>query len=249
MLQESPRSDTAMGAAFIAAKAKSKRSLEDLAKDLLRKASNNPIVAHDSVCDAVFGDVRVMLELLAAEFQIGDRDLRDAALRYLRRLTGAKTASAPGSTLHGRVVSMVQDGMSGAATRERIVADAETDQDLKAALVGRGAFDVARQATADIRRKAWGSLNNKADQHGDRVLALSRGNLLSFILPAGRALGECLKEEVDGAVGWYRLRQRDGAVKLAWLELVSGKLKSGQKVSDHLTSEQLAELQDQANAA
>jgi hypothetical protein len=66
-----------------------------VATDLLRRGGKNPIIVHDSLCEAVDRDIVLLKALLAEEFNIGDGDLRDGVLRYARKRAADMTYRAP----------------------------------------------------------------------------------------------------------------------------------------------------------
>src|ERR1700736_4233747 len=66
-----------------------------VALDLLRRGGRNPHIAHESFCEAFLRDPKLMAEIAAEELNIGERDWRDAGLRYLKRCTADMTHKAP----------------------------------------------------------------------------------------------------------------------------------------------------------
>ena len=93
------------------------------------------------------------------------------------------------------------------------------------------------------RETIWNAPNYKAGGNGDRVHALSSGNLLMFPLPGGLPLGEATRNEVSAAVEFYLSMSSDMAHKARWLTRIGEGLTGKKTVSKVYTEETLRKLQ------
>jgi hypothetical protein len=130
-----------------------------------------------------------------------------------------------------------------------LLAMAKADPDLYRKIMEPYEFSACRDAIDRLRLNERAAIWKAAQgetRSNTSVRALARANtytLLDFPLPSGTRLGDATVSDLTDAIGVYRAQASDMARKARFLELVCGRLKEGQRVSEALTPKELEDVQ------
>ncbi len=124
-------------------------------------------------------------------------------------------------------------------------------------LIRAACADAVRAQMRKHRASVWSPPSSKSAKSGPaaaasdrgRVIALSRGTLMSFPLPGGVVLADAKAEHVAKAADFYEAQAGDMAHKARWLRLVGQHLQGKRRVSSCLSERRLRELQEAASHA